>query len=229
MQPTVSSIYNHLINSGIVNQQIKLTCSIQNITFNIQTRDILGNIIQEWLGNWLNTNGFNWNPPSNSQSFPDFAINRTEMLECKSFNADEGPAFDVANFKSYVDSLLITPQRLLADYIIIPWKEINGNFYINNIYIKNVWKITSLMTGVKSNLVTHQVKKGVIYNIRPSATFYQNNNRVFQNRKDFVSALSKTIDYFSSQIITQQTQYKNGIDWFNKYATLFQSTYNQSL
>ena len=227
-QQTISKIYDRLINTNVINERIYLTCSVQSISFDLKTKDIIGNVIQEWLGNWLTKNNYKWKEPSNTQSFPDFIINDNELLECKSFNINAGPGFDVANFKSYIDSLLIKPERLMADYIIIPYKEENKKFYIHDILVKNVWEITNKMSGQKNNLVTHQDKKGMIYNIRPSATFHKEDKKIFKSRLEFVQSLSKTIDYFSSQII-KDSSYKSGDEWFSMYSELFNSKYNSPL
>lgn len=221
MQNSVQKLVNNLVNSGIKNKKIEITCTIDNVSFDIQDRSIVGNVIQEWFGRWMTSKKIHWTAPSNTQTFPDFFLNGSDYLEVKAYNFDESAAFDVANFKSYIESVLITPERLFADYIIFPYEQKGNFFYIKDFFVSNVWEITSTMQKKKSGLITHQDKKGTIYNIRPYGSIYSDKTKGFKTRRDFIISLSKTIDYFSKQIIEPHSPFRNGTDWLRLVESSF--------
>ena len=229
MQKSVQNLVNVLTKASIPNTKIELKCSIDKVSFDIQDASIVGNVIQEWLGEWMTSKSISWTTPTNSQSFPDFFLNGSDYLEVKAYNVNESAAFDVANFKSYIDSIIITPERLFADYIIFPWEQKGNSFYIKDFFVSNVWEITSTMTRLKSGLITHQAKKGTIYNIRPYGGIYHDKTKGFKTRRDFIVAVAKTIDFFAKQVIEPKDQYKNGADWMKIVEASFSNKYKQQL
>jgi hypothetical protein len=165
-----------------------------DISIDVEGKDGLGGLIEEWLGVWAIKNNFlvnSANVSGQSQEFPDYYIGEDKsLLEIKCFDADAGPNFDIANFDAYCRSLSIIPQRLFADYLIFSYRLNGTKLSIDNIWLKKIWEITC--PSQKYPLKT-QNKKGVIYNIRP-ATWYSNNSKfkAFSNWSEFVKALYKT-------------------------------------
>ena len=98
-----------------------------DISLDIEGRDGIGGLIQEWFGHWAQNQGYNVVKEDASQEFPDFYIGlNQDYLEIKSFNYDASPAFDIANFESYCNSLSINPHKLNADYLIFGYSIQNG-------------------------------------------------------------------------------------------------------
>ena len=140
-------LYDLLLKNSILYYNGKIKFKLGDTEATIKTRDTIGNSLQSWLGQWLIDNNYYYSEPDNTQEFPDFYLHPTElttnMLELKSFNNDASPAFDIANFESYCQSLRTKPYRLDADYLIIGYtmNEETGNIRIKNIWLKKIWQI----------------------------------------------------------------------------------------
>ena len=56
----------------------------------VKQKDVVGNIIQEWLQGWLDKRGIEYAPSENTQMPPDFFLNpddtTRDLLEVKAFN-----------------------------------------------------------------------------------------------------------------------------------------------
>lgn len=210
---------NKLIHK-MLQQQFSKNPILGNITFNTETgsvvikeKDIIGNAIQSWLASWLTSNSFSYALPSSTQAFPDYIINpntsQQENLEVKSWYGPKSPAFDIANFESYIDTLLQDPSKLDTDYLIFKYDiDSNGNIQINEVYFKKIWQITC---PSESYALKTQVKRGVIYNIRPASWYSTRATYLpFNSRAEFVQALSDTL-------ISYRGNTQNTINW---YATI---------
>lgn len=67
----------------------------------------------------------------------------------------------------------------------------DGNITIKDIWLKKIWEISG--TSSRYALKT-QIKRDVIYNIRPNSQFKNNNNNTpFNSKKDFIIALYQTL------------------------------------
>jgi NgoBV restriction endonuclease len=205
---TASEIYNILLNEFKIKEQIgSVEITLGGISAKYNGKDAIGDLLQEWLGEWLIQNGFYFRQPINTQAFPDFLLTESAnsgFLELKTFNADASPAFDIANFDSYCTSLLFIPERIDADYLILSYKMIDAQLSIDNIWLKKVWEMTSPSGPDPIKL---QVKRNQIYNIRP-CTWYSNKLKFepFENKSDFLNAISETHNSYP-----QCDQYKT--DW----------------
>lgn len=175
--------------------------SLGGLAVDIQGRDSIGNLVQEWLGQWFSINNYNITPGNASQAYPDFYVGDEEhLLEVKVFNSCNSPAFDIANFEAYCASLAETPSRLLSDYLILSYSITNHNLRIENIWLKKVWEITGsssdypLKCQVKYRDRNTINETSSIVNVRP-ITWYSNNPnsaQPFQNSAQFVNALYST-------------------------------------
>lgn len=173
------------------------------ISFNIQSKDGIGGMIQEWLGVWAKNRGYNIVEQSVSQEFPDFFVGREGgLLEIKTYNAAAGPSFDIANFQSYCESLTLNPERLDADYLIFAYRLNNGVLFIENIFLKKIWEISSASDRWP---IKTQTKRDVIYNLRPCAfhSARMTNYPPFKNKEEFVKALYETESLYLNQKETQ--------------------------
>lgn len=204
------SIYNPVSLSMYENLQLELPnlvggiqFGLGGISFNIQSKDGIGGMIQEWVGVWAKHRGYNIVEQSESQEFPDFFIGQEKgLLEIKTYNAAASPSFDIANFQSYCESLTQNPERLDADYLIFAYRLNNGALCIENVFLKKIWEISSASERWP---IKTQTKRDVIYNLRPCAfhsariTSYP----PFKNKEEFVDALYKTESLYLNQKETQ--------------------------
>lgn len=193
-----NQLYYMLLADGIIESKGIIKFSLASIETIIKTRDIIGNSLQSWLGQWLKENNIFYFEPENTQEFPDFYLDfdnpNDNMMELKTFNSNIVPAFDIANFESYCQSLRTKPYRLFADYLIIAYTmdSKTGIITIKNIWLKKIWEITGLS---KEYALKTQIKRGIIYNIRP-ITWY--NHSVFHNKMDFINAIYLTLKKYKN-------------------------------
>lgn len=191
---TATDIYYELLNNfDIKNKVGSVQVKLGNITAKYNGRDAVGDLLQEWIREWMKSKNYYFRTRANTQEFPDFLLSESDskdFLEIKTFNADASPAFDIANFDSYCTSLLQTPERVEADYLILSYKMINSELRINNIWLKKVWEISS-PSG--PNSIKIQTKRGQIYNLRP-CTWYSSRLKYqpFGNINEFLEALADT-------------------------------------
>lgn len=208
---TASELYTELVESFKIKEQIgSVEIKLGNISAKYNGRDAIGDLLQEWLGEWMKSRNYYFRTKENTQEFPDFLLSESDtkdFLELKTFNADASPAFDIANFDSYCTSLLTIPERIDADYLILSYKMENSELSIDNIWLKKVWEMSS-PSG--KDPIKLQVKRNQIYNLRP-CTWYSNRLKYnpFTNKKDFLKAISETHKHYP-----QCDQYKE--NWLEK-------------
>ncbi len=114
------------IKDALINNLSTLTggtlFSIGDITIDVEGKDGLGGLIEEWFGIWAEENTFNITNPKKdgaSQEFPDYYVGDDNgLLEVKVFDASASANFDLANFESYCESVAKMPGRANSDYLI---------------------------------------------------------------------------------------------------------------
>ncbi len=190
----VSEIFDQFKRSGVEGSTGEISITLAGLKVDLTTKDIVGGAIQEWFENWLISKRIQFDKPSNSQSFPDILIENDTFLEIKCFDSTRGPAFDIANYGSYVDSLTEIPQRLDASYLIFSYSMVGSSLTIENIWLKNIWEIAG---PSPTNILEVQKKRGTPYNIRPK-NWYSGSGRNFSSREEFVQALHNSAIAFSS-------------------------------
>lgn len=175
--------------------QIKFFLGDVNII--VKQKDVVGNIIQEWLQGWMDKRGIEYSLNDNTQMPPDFFLNprnRTEdLLEVKAFNRSASPGFDIADFCMYEEEIIDKPYMLNVDYLIFGYDMSDeGVVTIKDLWLKKVWEITRRMDGWPINL---QVKQGVVHKIRPGVWYSDRpgNIPMFRSMEDFVSAIEETV------------------------------------
>lgn len=109
----------------IIGEKAEISFSLKKLTIKVETKDTVGNLLQEWLKAWMKSQNIEFVENNNSQSFPDFLLDpenhKTGLLEVKTFDWDRGPGFDLANFDSYCNSLLTNAHRIDSDYLIFAY------------------------------------------------------------------------------------------------------------
>ena len=187
------SVYQKLINDfGFKHATGEISARLKNFSITVEQNNIVGNVIEEWLAKWMESNGI---PHIHNlkQSSPDFWLNPDDLnndwLEIKSFNG--GPGFDVAAFRSFIQLIIDKPYKLQSSYLLIKYKMEGGIITIEDCWLKKIWEICS--TSAKWALKV-QDKKGVIFNIRPAVWYSDKVDfKPFECLEDFLAALEETI------------------------------------
>lgn len=174
--------------------QIKFYLGDVNIV--VKQKDVVGNIMQEWLQGWLDTRKVDYAINENTQMPPDFYLNpddkTKELLEVKAFNRNGSPGFDIADFRMYAAEIQEKPYMLDVDYLIFGYEmSDDGIVTIRDVWLKKVWQITRRMENYPINL---QVKDGVIHKIRPGVWYSERTTdyAIFECLEDFISAIEET-------------------------------------
>ena len=78
MKKTPQEVYELLINDeSILSLEGQIKYEMGGIDIIVKQRDVVGNILQEWLQGWLNNKGIEYALNSNTQMPPDFFSIRT--------------------------------------------------------------------------------------------------------------------------------------------------------
>lgn len=198
---SIKDLYT-LLKKELCGKTGSISMNLNNINTNIKSTDIIGNSLQSWLSSWFDAHSIKYREPKNTQEFPDYIVeldSKEHFLEIKSYNFMRSPAFDLANFNSYIDSVSITPQKINADYIILAYRTIENGFVIEDIFLKKIWQLAGKAKNYPLKL---QVKKGTVYNIRPrqfnkdTATLSKGG---FNSPLEFINSLSETKKMFFNQ------------------------------
>jgi type II restriction enzyme len=207
MRLTSQEFYEKLITDyKIIGELGVINFTLKDLTISVETKDTVGNLLQEWIKAWLRKMDIEFVENSNTQKFPDFYLNndnrKIELLEVKSFDWNRGPGFDLANFDSYCTSLLTDAYRLDSDYLIIAYQMKGSSISIKDVWLKKIWQL-SCPSGTYPIKV--QEKKSVIYNLRPSTWYSERSTfKPFANKEDFLAALNETRYQYP------QTRHTNG-------------------
>ena len=197
-----------------------------DISIIIKQKDVVGNIMQEWVQGWLEHRGVEYALNANTQMPPDFYLDpenkKVSLLEVKAFNRNASPGFDIADFRMYADEIVSKPYMLDVDYLIFGYDmSDDGVVAIRDVWLKKVWEITRRMKNWPINL---QVKDNVVHKIRP-AVWYSTSRvdfRVFENLEDFISAIDQTIYQ------NPDTRDRAG-QWLNRFVENYEKHYGKRL
>ncbi|MCL2865813.1 MAG: NgoBV family restriction endonuclease [Lachnospiraceae bacterium] len=200
-----------------------ITISIDSIPKVSKSNDIIGNCVQEWIPQWLEDKGIDLVSNSHTQAFPDFTaqINgKSYDMEVKCWNYNNAPAFDLANFEGFYREIYKDPRKLNAKYLIFGYRPTTHGFEIVDIFMKNIWEMTSPTQKYPIGL---QNKQGRPYALRPYP-FHNNPNRCFKSRWDFVVAICQTRILFppTEEIVEPA-------DWMEQVRTKFKELTDEDL
>lgn len=207
MKLTALELYKKLVDDyKIIGETAIINFSLKDLTISVETKDTVGNLLQEWLKAWLMKEKIEFEENNNSQVFPDFYLDKhnqkTDLLEVKTFNFKGGPGFDLANFDSYCNSLLVNAYRIDSDYLIFAYEMHGSVITIKNVWLKKIWELAG-PSGTYPLKV--QEKKSIIYNIRPAIWYSKTSTfKPFTSKEEFLSALNNTRYQYP------QTRHTNG-------------------
>jgi len=225
MNKDIDKINKYFIEDKIIDSNMEIICNFVGPSFKLNVKDVLGSIFQEWFYQYLNNKGIAWKSPENTQQYPDVILPNNHYLELKTFNYDASPGFDLANFKSFINDLIINPKRLDSDYLIFGYQVLDKKIILKKYWIKKIWDITRIpKAGSTRGLITAQVKKGIVYNLRPYKFYTGDAEKLsIKSRKDFVIQLKKFIgdSRYISQCINKNDSFFSPEDWFNKVSSKY--------
>ncbi len=223
---TGQDIYNELINVDKIKSEIgQIKFNLGDVSIVVKRKDVVGNILQEWLEGWLVARNIDFMPNPNTQMPPDIFLNTQEQtknwLEVKAFNREGSPGFDIADFKAFVNELIEKPYHLDTDYLIFGYvmDEETGDVIVKDLWLKKIWEITKTMSNWP---ITLQYKNGVVQKMRPGNWFSERGGRVFESMTDFLAAFEETI-YQNHDTHNQASQ------WRNKFKRSFKNYYGYEI
>lgn len=196
MRLTAEQVYKKLLEEDeILKLEGQIKFFLGDVDIVVKQKDVVGNIIQEWLQGWLDKRGIEYSVNDNTQMPPDFFLNpgdeTTGLLEVKAFNRSASPGFDIADFRMYEEEIQTKPYMLYVDYLIFGYDmSPEGVVTIKDLWLKKVWQITRAMDEWPINL---QVKKNVVHKIRPGVWYTERGRIMFESLEDFISAVDQTV------------------------------------
>ncbi len=211
MRLTAQQVYDKLVNEEhILEVEGQIRFYLGSVDIVVKQRDVVGNIIQEWLEGWLRQHNIEYETNDNTQMPPDFFLNPDNktigLLEVKAFNCHASPAFDIADFVAYQREIIAKPYMLYVDYLIFAYDMLDdGTVVINNLWLKKVWQMTRRMAIFP---ITVQYKNGRIQKMRPGDIRKpQNDRQMYSCLEHYLSAIEETV-YMCDQTHTDATTWK---------------------
>ncbi len=227
MKLTANDVFDRLLQDDkIYDAKGQIRFYLGNVDIIVKQRDVVGNIMQEWLEGWLKKNGVDYAPNPNSQMPPDFYLNpdnlKDDLLEVKAFNYNATPGFDIADFNAYQSELIEKPYMLNSKYLIFGYvMQEDGYVVIKKMWLKNVWEICRPMANWPLNL---QIKDKVVHKIRPAKWYSKGKTKFlpFECLEDFVSAVNETVYQ------NPKTHAEFG-EWLPKFLKSYRKHYRRNL
>lgn len=199
---TADEVYDWLLNKDqILTLKGQISFYLGGVDIIVKQRDVVGNIMQEWIEGWLTKHNISFAVNENTQMPPDFYLNpddkKTELLEIKAFNYKGTPGFDIAAFDMFEREIKDKPYVLDTTYLIFGYDmSPDGVVTIKKVWKQKVWQITRPMK-TKGGIewpINLQIKDGVVHKIRPAKWYAkQNKYKVFESLQDFLSAIEEAI------------------------------------
>lgn len=224
---TAQNIFQKLINDyNLLEVEGQISFNLADVGIIVKQKDVVGNIMQEWLQGWLDNNQIAYALNDNTQMPPDFYLEPDDksknLLEVKAFNREASPGFDIADFNAYQRELIHKPYMLHVDYLIFGYEMTDqGKVIIKDLWLKKVWEICRRMEEWPLNL---QVKKGVVHKIRPCTWYSERPKRFppFATLEHFISAIDETVHR------NPDTRNQSGT-WLNNFKRAYFNHYTERL
>lgn len=223
---TAKNVYDILMKEHLLDLKGQIKFFLGDVDIIVKQKDVVGNIIQEWLQGWLDKRQVEYAVNNNSQMPPDFFLNiedkTKELLEVKAFYRNASPGFDIADFRMYEEEIIEKPYMLNVDYLIFGY-DMNqeGIVTIKDLWLKKVWQITRRMEKWPLNL---QVKADVVHKIRPGVWYAKGNQkyRMFTCLEHFISAVEETV-------YQNPKTHESAAMWKKTFLTNYEKFYNKKL
>lgn len=204
MKLTAQQVYDRLINDDqILSSKGRITFHLADIDIIVRQRDVVGNIMQEWVEGWLKKNSVEYAPNDNTQMPPDFYLDPDDkqhnLMEIKAFNYKASPGFDIADFRMYEQEIAAKPWMLDVTYLIFGYEMSgNGDVTIKQVWTKKVWEIARAMKSGTNRTIwplNLQIKQGVVHKIRPAKWYGKKSKKfpIYESLEDFLAAIEETV------------------------------------
>ena len=224
---TAEQIYDKLVNEQQILSSVgQITFHLLDVNIIVKRKDVIGNIIQEWFEGWLKEQNIDFVPNPNTQMPPDVFLipddHTRGLLEIKAFNRESSPAFDIEDFKAFINELIEKPYHLDTDYLIFGYKmdTESGNVTIKNVWLKKIWEITRPMENWP---ITVQYKNQILSKMRPGTWYGRSNHfKFFENKEDYLSAFEETIYQY------RETR-SQGDQWRNRFKRSYRNHYHEDI
>ena len=197
MKLTAQQVYDKLVyEDRIFELQGQIRFYLGDVDIIVKQKDVVGNIVQEWLQGWLEKRGIEFDLNDNTQMPPDFFLDKDDhtkgLMEVKAFNREKGPGFDIADFRAYEEEIVDAPYMLNVDYLIFGYEMTeDGIVIIRDLRLKKVWEICCSSADWALKL---QVKAGVVHKIRPGTWYSQRPQfGCFASKEHFLSAVEEVM------------------------------------
>lgn len=224
---TAEDIYTELVEVDkikTIKGQIKF--NLGDVSIIVKRKDVVGNILQEWLEGWLKKRNIAYDPNPNTQMPPDIFLcpedHSLNLLEIKAFNRQASPAFDIADFKAFTKELIEKPYHIYTDFLIFGYTmdENTGDVTVKDVWLKKIWEITRPMDTWP---ITVQYKNNRLQKMRP-ATWYSDRCKfkTFDSVEDYLAAFEETV-YQNPETRTDASQ------WKNRFCRSYQNHYGTSI
>ena len=110
---SAKGVYDRLMAEHILRLEGQIKFFLGDVDIVVKQKDVVGNIIQEWLQGWLDKRKIEYAVNDNTQMPPDFFLNLNDhtkdLLEVKAFNRNASPGFDIADFRMYEEEIIEKP------------------------------------------------------------------------------------------------------------------------
>ena len=227
MTATPQQVYDMLVKGDkIASKTGSIHFTLDDISIVVRQKDVVGNIIQEWLQGWFEAKSIEYDVGPNPQMPPDIFLDKADhtknLLEVKAFNYNAAPGFDIADFKMYSEEIVEKPYMLDVDYLVFGYDmSKSGVVTIKKVWLKKVWEMLRPMQAWPLNL---QIKKKVVHKIRPGKWYSTRPQKFkfFASLEDFVAAVEETV-------------YKNkdtrddAAEWKDRFVASFESFYSKEI
>ena len=227
MKLDAMGVYKWLLEKDKIKElQGQIKFYLGDVDIIVKQKDVVGNIVQEWLQGWLEKRNIDYAVNENTQMPPDFFLSPGDetknLLEVKAFNRSASPGFDIADFRMYAEEIVEKPYMLDVDYLIFGYDmSDDGIVTIKDLWIKKVWEITRRMEDWPLNL---QVKANVVHKIRPGVWYSTSRQKfkMFTCLEHFISAMEETVYQ------NPKTHGTAGI-WKKEFLSNYQAFYKKKL
>lgn len=220
MKLTIDRLYDKLVNDDqILTKKGQISFHLADIDIIVKQKDVVGNIMQEWLEGWLRQNDVEFAPNENTQMPPDIYLDpedkQHELVEVKAFNYAASPGFDIADFRMYEREIIRKPWMLDVTYLIFGYDmSSEGVVTVKKLWKKKVWELCRPMYSGKQKIpwaLNLQIKEGVVHKIRPGK-WYRKSTKFnhFDCLEDFLSAVEETV-YQNSDTRSDGASWKHSL------------------
>ena len=223
---TAQGIYDALMEEKLLAQEGQIKFFLGGVDIIVKQKDVVGNIVQEWLQGWLDKHKVEYHTNENSQMPPDFFLEPNDhtcnLLEVKAFNRKASPGFDIADFRMYEEEVIDKPYMLYVDYLIFGYDMSDeGVVTIKDLWLKKVWQITRRMDDWAINL---QIKDKVVHKIRPGVWYSTSRQKfkMFTCLEHFLSALEETV-------YQDPKTHNDAGSWRSKFLESYSNFYGEKL